>query len=548
MKNQSYFFTLLFLIPHIHADGGNTLHNYIWANYQQFSNRTQSAQQRYNLLFSQKNQSIYTRKGYLHFLNKTGQYNKILEHADLINTTFAHEAELHIILIHALQKNGQTAQAHQQLLTAYKACPLDGQIVLEMAQLYVNNKELDNALTTIDTFLNAATKKQNYFIFYFIKAQIYVQLQKNELALESIKECLAMHSGFDKGWLIRAMLEEQLGQLTEAMQGYTTFLELTGGTNKIIATHLIQLAVRQKTMQQNKQALETAADHFNKAMVFFDAKQYKQAMAHADMCLTSAPADINCRLLKIQLLSNMQQFNHAVALLQAWIKKEPTNALWFQALHLLHYNGAPADTVLKTLQAIGRDCPHNVLVALYSADIQIRTHCTKEAISTLSTIAPHVADAHLRTKVLFQLGLLYFESGDYTAMRTVLEQGKALNTNFLPLLNLLAHYYATKGNDIAQAQELMRAVHAQEQDNPHYLDTKALILYKQKEYDQACTLLEKLHAAQPHDATIALHLAKTVQKMGNPGRAKNIAQQATAHAHSVYEKTRIAKFLTSAKG
>jgi predicted Zn-dependent protease len=214
---------------------------------------------------------------------------------------------------------------------------------------------------------------------------------------------------------------------------------------------------------------------------------------------------------------------------------------------LLHYNGAPADTVLKTLQAIGRECPNNVLVALYSADIQIRMDAKKDAITTLSTIAPHIIDLPLRTKVLFQLGLLYFEHGNYTAMRTVLEQGKALNTNFLPLLNLLAHYYATKGNDIAQAQELIRTVHAQDQNNPHYLDTKALILYKQKEYDQACTLLEKLHAAHPHDATIALHLAKTVQRMGDSGRAKIIAQQATPHAHSAYEKTRIAKFLTSAK-
>jgi len=544
MKNHSFFITLAILAPFLHADS-TTLHNYLWANYQQFGNHTAAAQSRYNLLFTEKNPSIYTHKGYLHFLSKTGQHTKIIQHADLINNTFVHDPELQILLVHALQKSGQSTQAHQQLLTAYKACPLDAQIVLEIAQLYVNNKELNNALTTIDTFLNAATKKQNYFIFYFIKAQIYVQLQKIELALESVKECLAMHSGFDKGWLIRAMLEEQLGQLEQAIQGYTTFLELTGGTNKIIATHLMQLALKHRSIEQNKHALASAEASFNKAMALFDTKQYKQALAQVDICLSTNPRDTNSKLLKIQILSNMQQFNHAVALLQSWIKQEPDNALWFQALHLLHHNGAYSDTLLKTLQAVGKDCPNNVLVALYSADIQIRNGSKKEAIATLSTVVNHIKDMQLRTKVLFQLGLLHFELGDYAAMRTTLEQGKALNTNFLPLLNLLAHYYATKGQDLKQAQELMRVVHAQDQYNPHYLDTKALILYKQKEYGQAHTLLQQLHNAQPDDATIALHLAKTIQKMGDAEQAKTIARQANAHAHSVYEKTRIAKFLTS---
>ncbi len=543
MKNHLFLSTLICLTLSLRIDTSTTLHNYMWANYQQFGNRTASAQQRYNLLFTEKNPSLYSRKGYLHFLSKTGQQHKIIEHTELINTTFAHDPELQILLIHALQKTGQKTQAQEQLLTAYKQCPQDGQIVLEVAQFYVNNKELNNALSSIDTFLNTATKKQNYFIFYFIKAQIYVQLQQVDQALESIKECLAMHSGFDKAWLMRAMLEEQLGQLEQAIQGYTTFLELTGGSNSIIAAHLMQLAVRQKTAAQNKRALASAENIFNKATALFNAKQYKQALAQIDLCLTINPRDVNGRLLKIQILSNMQQFNHAVALLQAWIKQEPNNALWFQALHLLHYNGAASDTLLKILQAIGRDCPNNVLVALYTADIQIRTGAKKEAITTLTTIAPHMSDTALRTKVLFQLGLLHFELGDYTAMRLVLEQGRALNTNFLPLLNLLAHYYATKGHDIARAQELMGIVQAQDQHNPHYLDTKALILYKQKEYGQAHTLLQQLHTAQPHDATIALHLAKTMQKMGNLPEAKTIAQQAMAYAHSTYEKTLIEKFL-----
>ena len=277
----------------IHTHNATNLHNYLWANYQQFGNQTAAAQQRYHLLLNSKAPSVHTHRGYIHFLYKTHQYAKITEYHALINTTFAQDAELQLMLVHALEKASRTQEARIQLMVAYKACPLDAPIALEVAQFYVNNKELSNALSTVDTFLNTAAKKQTHFVFHFIKAQIYIQLKQPTQALVSIKECLALHNSFDKGWLVRAMIEEQLGQLEQAMQGYTTFLELRGGNNLLISHHLMQLTMQQKIAAQRKQQALAAQSHLDNALALFEKKQFKQALAQVDIYLQKAPTEIN---------------------------------------------------------------------------------------------------------------------------------------------------------------------------------------------------------------------------------------------------------------
>lgn len=126
-------------------------------------------------------------------------------------------------------------------------------------------------------------------------------------------------------------------------------------------------------------------------------------------------------------------------------------------------------------------------------------------------------------------------------MEAALEQGLHLNTNFLPLMNLLAHHYATKGHNVPKAATLMAEILTHDKTNPHLLDTHALILYKQKQYADALALLQRLHADIPQDATIMLHLALTHDKLNNKPLAHTTLRNAQAMAKSTYEKNKIAQ-------
>jgi predicted Zn-dependent protease len=125
-------------------------------------------------------------------------------------------------------------------------------------------------------------------------------------------------------------------------------------------------------------------------------------------------------------------------------------------------------------------------------------------------------------------------------MAQVLEKGYALDQHYPPLLNLLAHHYATKGNNVARASELIAAACTLDPHNPHILDTKALIMYKQQEYAQAHELLTTLHKSNPHDATILIHLAQVEYRQDHADIARNLLRSAQSYTHTPYEKQKIA--------
>jgi len=186
---------------------------------------------------------------------------------------------------------------------------------------------------------------------------------------------------------------------------------------------------------------------------------------------------------------------------------------------------------------------NNLWVALYLADLYLQQKNHEKALEQLHLANTLTTDTQLQTKLSFQMGILYFEQRDFDNMKIVLEQGYHLGHNFPPLLNLLAYYYATKGKNITNSQKILKQGLDVDQTNPHFLDTKAVVLYKQKKYRQADKLLHQLHQQVPHDATILIHLAKVQNKLNNNIDAYKYLEQAKIYVQHAHEKHSIKKLL-----
>ena len=268
----------------------SNLHEYIWANYQQFAGDLEVAGKRYHELFTTHKAPIYCYKGYIHYLEKIGKFKEIIALASTINDTFKQDPDLQLILINALKKDNQKTDAIKQLVRAYETFPLHTHVVFETASMYIEQKELTNALHVIDKLLNNVSSQSNFFIFHFMKAQLYVHLGQLDKALESVKKSLDMHDTFDQGWLMRATIEEELGQLNNAIAGYSNFLKLTRQPNQQVAQHLMQLSLKQKMVQTNAPAAETNQSSLEKAMLLYQQKNYAHALDAIEAYLSIQPA------------------------------------------------------------------------------------------------------------------------------------------------------------------------------------------------------------------------------------------------------------------
>jgi predicted Zn-dependent protease len=147
------------------------------------------------------------------------------------------------------------------------------------------------------------------------------------------------------------------------------------------------------------------------------------------------------------------------------------------------------------------------------------------------------SDPLIKTRILYQRAILYFESKQWDAVHTTLLEGKKLNQDFPPLLNLLAYYYATKGNNISEAEKLLETA-LKKDKNPYYLETRALILYKKGNYAEALKLLNALHKKIPQDSSILYRLAKTMNKQGNIQGARVVLQDAIKFCSLSEDKTK----------
>ena len=511
------------------------VHRYMWAEYQRFGGNGKEAYEWYKELLS-SNPSPHAYKGYLHFLSQTGNAALVVQLYDKHKDTFKNDETLQLIFVQALEASGRQQEAESLLGDLVKKFKKNPKITIYAAQTYLRKKEFSTALSVVDNYLNSAPKTPNTYIFYFLKSQIYTQLDDIHNALKNIQKSLKIFPHFDKGWLMYAALKEQAGNLQDAIKGYTTFLQKTDHPDLNIQRYLMNLVFKQKMLEQQSNPLLADKTCFEQALILFKNKHLQQALEKVDGCIADEQDNTEAKLLKVQILTSMHDYKKAARAIESFAILDPENQTWYQALHLLCRSGLAYKTAIKILTAIEKKHPHVLDVHLYLADLLTREEQFDRAITYHTKALENTQDKTLRLRLYYNMALIFYQQKKFPEMTTALNNLEKINGQFLPAQNLRAYYLATKGNNHAKAKKIMANILKKEPHNPHYLDTHAVILYKEKNYAQAQVILEKIAQQEPHDATIMKHLAKVEFKLGNKKRAQVALDCATRYAHAHEKK------------
>ena len=538
MKKNSFFLCIACtLITHSVANDTTTFHSYFWANYNHFAGNLGLANSWYKNLFSSKS-SIYTYNGYLSFLADTKQYKQIIQLMPSLSEKFAQNPDIQLIFVDALQHTNQSQKADNLLIALSQTFKTHPEVTLQAAQTYIKRQESENALLTLNAFLNNTPRRPNNFVFYFLQCHVHMQLNQLPQALQSIQLCLEMHPAFDKGWLLYASLHEKEGKIKEALSGYATFLELAG-SNSQVEKHLFTLMLKYKALEDNKQTLLSQSVTIDNALILFKNNQYEQALLVVNRCIEAQPKNDEYKLFKVQILSAMKDFNQTASTLATYIAQDLENSLWPKALSLLAYNGMPRAQITETFSSALKQYPDNLWCNLYCAENYMRNAQNDLAIACLEKAAPFATDNSLKAKIVYQLALLHYDQSNYQLMHTHLDQAHGLNDNCPHVNNALAYYWATKGKDTKKAIPFIEKALAHSATNPYFLDTHALILYKEKKYDQAQQILEQL--ALHENGTILLHLAKVHYALNNKENADTFTKKAQYLVKDNHEKKALHK-------
>lgn len=493
---------LLGSINQLQSINSNDVHSYFWANYNQFRGNKAEASNWYQGIHA-NTAPLHAYPGYIHYLNEIGNYAQIVEIFPKIQHIVQDNPKLQLIYALALGQTGQKKKSDEELVKLQRNFKSDREIAFYTANAFIQSKELENAISVLDDFLKSTPRRHQNFVFYFMKSQLYAQLNKYEEAVENSKLALKLHPQFDKGWLLLALLEEQAGKLQEAIEGYTSYLEVSPQPNKNIQQHLLQLTLKQELAQQNKRIIILDPACFEKAAALFERKQFRQALSTIEECLKKSPEHTELRLLKLRTLMAMDQHTQAADTVMQWIEDKPQDELWYQAMHLLVRSCAKheiTERIIGRLRQIEQQNQHALLPALYLADLSLRSQAFNDAQNYLKHAFNRANNPALQVKILYQHAVVAFQSNDPKLMGDLLEQAHNLDPNFIPVANLLAHYCATTKNDLERAQRLISAALEKHPRNVHLLDTQAMI-YEREKKDQEAKQIRETLATNPTKCT-----------------------------------------------
>ena len=108
---------------------------------------------------------------------------------------------------------------------------------------------------------------------------------------------------------------------------------------------------------------------------------------------------------------------------------------------------------------------------------------------------------------------------------------------------ILAYHYAKSDKKLELAEQLINTALQKRQNNPHFLDTQALILYKQHKYNDALALLNTIIQQEPDDFAILNTLGRTYFKVGKVKEAKDTIERAIKVASNDHEKEQCSALL-----
>ncbi|MBN1549422.1 tetratricopeptide repeat protein [Candidatus Babeliales bacterium] len=504
MKSVLLSFACSCLILSLHAYVPS-YHSALWAQYNnQLGNDNTAFNAFQESLQNAQSPDVY--KGFIDYLFTTHRFQAVVMLMSQLDHHFQHDDALQLQYAQALEFVGNSDAAYEKTLALLNKNPHHFETVFYAATEHAQHNNPKEALQLIDDYLTVSREEARHCLLYFLRAQIQMTLKNHRQALEDAQKSVALHPLFDKGWLLLGLLHEQQGRIKEALSGYTAFLELTGP--------------------------DPSVEH-----------QIAQLLLHKD----SPPPNNKMVLIKVNALATNNQLTDAFSLLESWMNKEPENPLWFKAGHLI-VRGAEAPANLNhifmtTLQRVSKKHPNAVVPKLYLVDLYLRTHAPKKALTLLESMITAAKDPHLKASLLYQASAIHYQTGNFTHMKTLLDQTLTIIPAHKATHNLLAYYYATDGKNIKQAQQHLDAALRDETHNPHFLDTQAIIWMREKKYKQAHALLEELAISTPNDFHINHHLALTHKKLKHKKESREYANKALSLAHNEHERALCKKLL-----
>lgn len=263
------------------------------------------------------------------------------------------------------------------------------------------------------------------------------------------------------------------------------------------------------------------------ALLKLQRRNFDGAEVELRLVLTEHPENSAARYYLGSVYAAMRRSEDAVAQLKA-IKPDDKYFAESRTLgaYLLRQMDRYKEAIDLMNELAGKQ-PNDVKVLSFLAALQRDAKDYNAAIETTKKI---IEIDPKDDRNYFTLGVYYDDAKNKQEAMNSMRKAVELNEKNANALNYLGYSLAEQGQQLDEAEQLIRRALEVEKDNGYFIDSLGWLYYQRGKYEEALVELERAVQIVPQDAVILEHLGLVLDKVGQKERAISTLKKALEFA------------------
>jgi tetratricopeptide (TPR) repeat protein len=403
---------------------------------------------------------------------------------------------------------------------------LNFEALLQSVELALTQRDPAKALSVLDRM---EARYQNSPAVKYQMALALLMKRETAKAIARLNDALALDANYSPAALLLAELDIRTGDPRSAV----TLLSQLIKNDPSIARAYLTLAQAYLAQQKPRDAMDVyrkMALVFPKnpeiprlmGMIFQQAGDSAQARAALEKSLELAPDYLPALENTIALDVSQKLYAEAHRRVAAVMEKNPKAAVLLMLDGNIYWDEGKtnqAEAALTKAIQLNPDLPgpYRMLARFYLA-----SHQGEQALQRLSTLVSKTNDL----TALLEIAEIHQQAGRYDAARDAYEKALAVNPNSAETLNNLAYVYSEFLHNNDKAVQLAEKARTLRPDYPKTADTLGWILFKERDYVRALSLIQEGAEKLPDDPEVQVHLGMAYYMLQEENPARLALQQA----------------------
>jgi Flp pilus assembly protein TadD len=245
------------------------------------------------------------------------------------------------------------------------------------------------------------------------------------------------------------------------------------------------------------------------------------AMIMLRLALDLRPDFPAARLVGAEILSDGGHNPEALRMLSGISDHDPLDAVIVMRRAALIAQVGHMAEALDDLDRLAAQFPDSPLPAIEQGDIYIAEHNYQQAAAAYSRAVDRMRPVRRSDwPVFYQRGIAYDQSHEWPHAEADFRHALSLAPNQPSVLNYLGYTWATKGEHLAEARQMLQKAAAGRPTDGAIVDSLGFVMLRQGEVSEAVATLQRAVELEPEDSTINMHLGDAYAAAGRKLEAR----------------------------